>query len=124
MTRTTQPYEIREWLGGIPETADVTDEQVAAIGRAWDRLAVLHAELDPDDPDRAEAGTAAAMYILGDTTVADAGAEVARYRMGLISAMEALTGVMVAADQAGVSEAEIARESGLTRVTVRKRLGR
>ena len=124
MTRTTQLHEVREWLGGIPETEHVTDDQVAAIARAWDRLAELHPDLDPDDPDRAEAGTAAAMYILGDATVADAGAEVARYRMGLISAMEALTGAMVAADQAGASEAEIARESGLTRVTVRKRLGR
>ena len=44
-----QPYEIREWLGGIPETAGVTDEQVRAIARAWDRLTELHADLDPDD---------------------------------------------------------------------------
>ena len=114
---------VRDWLGHVPETADVTDEQCEEIARAWDTLAEILPS-DEDDPDRAPATSGAAAYILGDLTLADAGRAVMAARLAHAEAMATLQGAMVAAAQAGVPETRIAEESGMNRMTVRARLGK
>ena len=115
---------VRDWLGHVPETADVTDEQCEEIARAWETLDGLMAAEDEDDPDRAPATSGAAAYVLGGLTLADAGRAVMAARMAHTEAMATLQGAMVAAAQAGVPETRIAEESGMSRMTVRARLGK
>lgn len=122
--------DVRSWLG----PADATGEQVDQIRTAWDALDALHAEWDPDDPDREESSTGAAMMVLGDATLESLGQETrdtqARLderrgsRLAVLAAQARLQGAMVVADQQGMSPTEIARRSGVARSTVLRRLGR
>ena len=111
-----QDHEITAWLGDT----DATDEQRDAIRDAWETIAEL---IDPDLWQQ-EASTAAAAYILGDLTLADAGRAVLAARLAHTEAMATLQGAMVAAAQAGIPETRIAEESGMNRLTVRARLGK
>jgi hypothetical protein len=113
-----QDYELDAWLGDT----EATEEQRAALHAAADTIAARYRYPDPDLADtREQALSAAAMMILGDATLEEMAAgwrdahRVERERHA------ALTGALIAA---GGSEAALARRAGLTRVTVRKALGK
>ena len=111
-----QDHEITAWLGGT----DATDEQRTAIRDAWETIAGL---IDPDLWQQ-EASTAAAAYILGDTTIRERGDALMAARARAEEAAAELRGVVIAAVQAGQSEASLAAETGLSRTTVRDWIGK
>lgn len=114
-----QEHELTAWLGDAADTT--TDEQRAALHRVSDTIAERY---KGDDGDAAErAFTAAAMIILGDATLADIGSKWLAARAAEQHAHERLSGALIAAS-ATMSESAMARESGMTRVSIRKALGK
>ncbi|WP_372594899.1 hypothetical protein [Actinotalea sp.] len=109
-------YDIDAWLGD----AEATDEQRAAIQAASDAIGARWP--DPDMADsRRDALNAAAMVTLGDETL-EALAEAWRdARAREQAARAALTGAIIAS---GGTEVDLARRAGVTRMTVRKALGK
>ena len=113
-----QDHELDAWLGDTP----ATDEHRAALLRAAATIAHRY----PDEDMRIaseQAFAGAAQIILGDSSLADLGDEYARARRAERDAMAALTGAIIAAAPE-MSESAISRDSGLTRMTVRKALGK
>ena len=88
--------DVRAWLGGIPETADVTDEQCATIASAWDALDHMLSDSDPSGPERADAASGAAAYVLGDLDLHTIGQRVRDARETLDGQLGILHGVMKA----------------------------
>ena len=110
------------WLG--PAADDMTPQQrkrfeveaQAAIERIGD---------DPDDQDDRDAALSAIVqYLLGDTTLDQAGAERERTQAAARAASIAAQTMARLAVQDGVSEVQAARRAGLTRMTVRRALGK
>lgn len=116
-----QDHEIDAYLGDV----EATDEQRQQIRTAWETIAARYADADPQDPDAATLAPAAAVQVvLGDTTLDDlGGAYVAARRMER-EAMAALTGGIAAAAAQGMRETAITDATGVTRMTVRKALGK
>lgn len=115
---TTQPFDVDAWLGTA--AGDVTEAQREQIAAA----AAAIAERYPDDDlagDREAALNAAAQVILGDDELeAIAGRYLAQRRI-LNECHAALTGALIATDG---PETQLAQRAGVTRVTVRKALGK
>ncbi|WP_372595577.1 hypothetical protein [Actinotalea sp.] len=109
-------YDIDAWLGDT----EATDEQRAAIQAASDAIAARWP--DPDMADsRRDALNAAAMVVLGDEAL-EATAEAWRdARARERATRAALTGAIIAS---GGTEVGLARRAGVTRMTVRKALGK
>lgn len=111
-------YEIDAWLGDT----EATDEQRAAIQRAADRIAERWP--DEDDADaREQALIGAAQIILGDAALDELGRAYVRARAAEREAHAMVTGALIAS-QGTASEYELADRSGLSRVSVRKALGK
>lgn len=116
-----QECELDAWLGDFAD--EVADEQRASLRRASDMIDARYP--DPDERDTAGTGafTAAAQVILGDGTLASLAAAYLAARRAERDAMAALTGAIIAADET-MSESAIAATAGVTRMTVRKALGK
>ena len=112
-----------------------TREQQELFQRAADRIDEIYREQNPIDPDSespaedeqtmvAEQLVGAVEYALGDADLHALGMEVKGAWNRLFTALDRLAGAMVAAEASGLTVTEIARQAGVTRATVYKRLGR
>lgn len=112
-----------------------TREQQELFQRAADRIDEIYREQTPIDPDSesptegeqtmvAEQLVGAVEYALGDADLHALGMEVEGAQNRLLTALDRLAGAMVAAEASGLTVTEIARQAGVTRATVYKRLGR
>ena len=112
-----------------------TREQQELFQRAADRIDEIYREQNPIDPDSespaedeqtmvAEQLVGAVEYALGDADLHALGMEVEGAWSRLFTALDRLAGAMVAAEASGLTVTEIARQAGVTRATVYKRLGR
>lgn len=111
-------YDIDAWLGDT----EVTDAQREALVRAADRIAARWP--DPDLADtRERALTGAAQIILGDAALDEIGSAYVAARAAEQEAHAALTGALIASEGTA-SEYDLAERAGVTRVTVRKALGK
>lgn len=116
-----QDHEIDAYL----DNAEVTDEQRQQIRTAWEAIAARYADADPQDPDAVTTAPAAAVQvILGDATLEALGQAYTVARAAEREAMAALTGGIAAAAAQGMTERALAEHAGVTRVTVRKALGK
>jgi len=115
-----QDYEIDAWLGDT----DTTPEQRTALARISDTLVEKRYPGDDGKADAHDAFASATMYVLGDTTLAEVGDAYLQARAAEQAAHTRLTGAIIAAAELGVSESEISRQTGVTRVTVRRALGK
>ena len=114
-----QDYELDAYLGGTA----VTDEQRQAIMRASDAIEARWP--DPEMYDAREAAfTKAVQVILGDATLEQIGVVWRDLRSRERIAHAELTGALIAARPAFCSEQALADRAGVTRLTVRKALGK
>lgn len=118
-------HELEAWLNDTPTTA----EQYQQLQAAWATIEARYpvpADGTPEDvaDDRREAFTAAAEVILGDTTPEQHVDVWKAAQTAVVAAHPAMTGAIVAAVQAGMSEVAAAERFGITRMTVRKALAR
>lgn len=112
-----QQYELEAWLG--PALAEMTPDQVDAMSRYTDAIEDRY----DDDALRSVAGGGALQIVLSDSTLEHAGKALARARQEERDAMAVLTGALIASADTD-SEANLARRAGVTRMTVRKALGK
>ena len=112
-----QQHELEAWLG--PALLGMTPDQVDAMAR--------HADLIKDRYDdealRGLAAGGALLIVLSDSTLEQIGEALARARQEEREAMAMLTGALIASADTD-SESSLARRAGVTRVTVRKALGK
>lgn len=113
-----QEYELDAYLDG----ADATGTQRAALTKALDRITERYPE--ENDPDATTAGSAAAQVILGDDALTDIAAHWRYTRSIEREAWAALAGAMIGAAATGMPETQIAETATVTRMTVRKALGK
>lgn len=114
-----QEYELDAYLGDF----EATSEQRAALLKASDQIEVRYP--DPDLQESAEAAFGAAyQVIVGDDTVESIAAEWRKARLAERTAMERLTGAIIATIGSGDSEKSISDRTGVNRMTVRKALGK
>lgn len=117
------------WLGPVELTSEQRD-RFAAIwddvdGRYPDGLQCRRGCGGHVDADAVNAALSAAVqYLLGETGPKDAGREIARLTAALEDARAAARAVAVLAIADGESESALAARMGVTRVTVRKWLGK
>ena len=105
------------WLGPV----ELTSEQRERFAAIWDDVDGRY----PDDADAVNAALSAAVqYLLGETGPESAGREIARRTAALEDARAAARVVAVLAIADGESENALAARMGVTRVTVRKWLGK
>lgn len=118
----TRPnFDVDAWLGPFADqTSEEHKEEIAAAARRIDERWPQHDLAD----NREAALNAAAQIILGDSTLEEIGGDWARKRAAEREAHAAMTGAIIATAGAGESEASIARRSGMTRVSVRKAVGK
>ena len=112
-----QRHELEAWLG--PALAEMTPAQVDAMARYADMIAARY----DDDALRSVAAGGALHIVLSDSTLEHAGEALARARQEERDAMALLTGALIASADTD-SESSLARRAGVTRVTVRKALGK
>ncbi len=124
----TPEKEVRAWLG--PLGAEASEEAVAAIVAAWERIEEVYPDLVGEDgvveptPGRQTAGSGAAQWVLGDVSVSEA---IAAYQAALRKAEEAkdcMVGVLIAAEQTGEPIVRLADKAGVTRQTIYRWIGR
>lgn len=124
----TPEEEVRAWLG--PFGAEASEEAVAAIVAAWERIEEVYPDLVGEDgvveptPGRQTAGSGAAQWVLGDMSVSEA---IAAYQAALRKAEEAkdcMVGVLIAAEQTGEPIVRLADKAGVTRQTIYRWIGR
>ena len=112
-----QQYEPEAWLG--PELAEMTPDQVDAMVRYAD---MIEGRYD-DEAQRSVAASGAIQIVLSDGTLEQLGEALSRARQEEREAMAMLTGAIIASAETD-SESSLARRAGITRVTVRKALGK
>ena len=127
-----QDYQIDTYLGDI--AGEITTEQRDLIRQAADAIDTnLRAaykddaesegfEDDIDDLSQDQFATAVRI-ILGDTTIEAVSSAETDARASYMAAIDATTGAMIAARLMGATPTEIARATGISRVTIYKRLG-
>lgn len=109
-------YDLDAYLGNT----EATDDQRDAIKRAADAIDARWPR--PDDADtREDALSAAVQVILGDATLEDLGAAYLSARRLERRQHALLTGALIASEGSDVS---LSDRSGVTRMTVRKALGK
>lgn len=117
-----QDHEMRGLLG--PAYDDTSEEQRKVINQACDRIAARW----PDKPDWREEHTdavnGALEVVLGDSTVEDLAGAWRAARDAEQGAHRRLTGGIIAEALAGATETALAERLHLTRMTVRKALGK
>ena len=116
-----QDYEIDAYLGDFAQ--ETTEEQKGELKEALALVESRFPDEDADD-DRRDAGNAATQIILRDSTVKEIVDEWFTLRRRERSAWAGAVGAIVALNVQGVSENQIAQETGISRDTVRKALGK
>lgn len=106
-----------------PAYDDTTDEQRAAIDRACALIDARWPSADLAD-NRAEAVSAMLQVVLGDTTDTEFADRWHAARAAERQAQAQATGAIIAASVLGASEAALADRMQVTRMTVRKALGK
>lgn len=114
-----QPYELDAWLGDT----DLTAEQRAAFESATTNIFDRYPDADLSDS-REQAMSGALMVLLGDDSLEGLAGAWARARAAEREAMGRLTGAIIATAQAGAPEVQVAERARVTRMTVRKALGK
>lgn len=124
--------ELRAWLG--PAADEMTDEQMEKFGGIVQAVEALYPHpvreddgtIPPDDlrDERQEAMASALQVLLGDAVPAEIGGDLSRARAGLADAMARARGAAIGGAAIGISELELEREIGLSRMTIRKILGK
>ena len=114
-----QRYELEAWLGPALADLDADAQQVAAMARYADAIEDRYA----DEALRGLAAGGALRIVLADSTLEQLGEALARARQDEREAMAVLTGALIASADTD-SESSLARRAGVTRVTVRKALGK
>ena len=112
-----QRHELDAWLG--PALAEMTPDQVAAMARYDDMIAAPY----DDEARRRAAASGARQIALSEGTLEQLGEALARARQEEREAMAILTGALIASAETD-SESSLARRAGVTRVTVRKAIGK
>ena len=119
-----QPYELNALLGDT----ELTDEQRDAFARTVEAIADRYPGREhgqhPDEESITEAMAGALQVLLGDDTLEGLAGAWARARAAEREAMGRLTGAIIATVQAGVPEVQVAERARVTRMTVRKALGK
>lgn len=120
MDRTAHP--LAAWLG--PALDDLTDDQLDRIAAESERIDARYP--DPDEqPERDAALSAVVQYLLGETTVDDAGrSRLAAQRAERLSVVVSQQVAMMAIADHGLSEVEAARRAYIDRNTLRRALGK
>jgi len=122
VTDTPLRREWAPWLG--PAADEMSDEQIEQLAAA----AQVVDERWPDEPDYQEERTAAlsaiVQVLIGDESLEKIAEQWRRARLAEIEARAALTGALAGMKAAGVSEVKLAERAGITRLTVRKHLGK
>ena len=108
---------LEAWLG--PALAGMTPGQVDAMVRCADMIEDRY----DDDALRSFVARGALLIILSEGTLEQLGEALALARREEREAMAMLTGALIASADTD-SESSLARRSGVTRVTVRKALGK
>ncbi len=118
-----QDYELDEFLGGVVE---VTPEQRAALKAAAGLVAARFPEEEEGQPNpwAERSYVMASQIILEDSTVREVAEAYTAARIVERDRWAELVGAMIGAAAAGVPETRIAQAAGVTRVTVRKALGK
>lgn len=127
-----QNCDINAYLGDI--AGEITAEQRDLIRRAADAIGANLRTTYKDDTDTegfeddinelAQAQFATAVrIILGDATLETVSSAEVDARATYMAAIDATTGAMIAARLMGATPTEIARATGISRVTIYKRLG-
>ena len=109
---------VRDWADPVRDQID--DDTADIIARLWDQVAAVYATDDPDTLGSAEASTGAAMYVLGDTTVATAGKAWRSAQFQAATAQDQLIGVIIAALDAGATRQAICTQLGIARTTLNR----
>ena len=112
-----QRYELEAWLG--PALSEMTPAQVSAMARYADKIGARY----DDNTLRGLAACGALQIVLSDSTLEQLGVALARARQEEREAMAMLTGAIIASAETD-SESSLARRAGITRVTVRRALGK
>ena len=107
------------WLG--PVAAEATADQIEAIVAASTLIDERWPAPDLGD-DRESALSAAVQVIVGDSTLEEIGATWRSARAAEAATRAALTGAIIASR--GLAETEIERRSGMSRISVRRALGK
>lgn len=114
-----QDYELTAWLGGT----EVTDDQRDALMDAADMVADTYPSEDMG-AEREQAFSGAAQVILGDDSLTGLASAWKTAKMSERTAMDQLRGAVIASSILGQSENAMATETGITRDTIRKALGK
>lgn len=121
MDREQRINGLRVWLS--PALPELTAEQLDRLADEDERIDARYP--DPDEADLREAALSAAVqYLLGETTVDDAGRRLghARWEAAMAVAVSQQLAAMAVAD--GTSEVKAAAAAGIDRMTLRKTLGK
>jgi hypothetical protein len=118
----TTADDLRPWLG--PAWGDLTPDQRDRLAVESDRIAARYP--DPDDQDERDAALSIAVqYLLGETTVGDAGRALINARRELARAMAASKQIAaMAALDGSLSEVKAAEQAAIDRMTLLKVLGK
>ena len=109
---------VRDWADPVRDQID--DDTADTIARLWDQVAAVYATDDPDTLGSAEASTGAAMYVLGDTTVATAGKAWRSAQIQAATAQDQLIGVIFPVLDAGATRQAICTQLGIARTTLNR----
>lgn len=114
-------HELAAWLGSI--AGEVSDEQRQSVLTAARRIDERWPEPDLADL-RETALNAAVQVLLGDDTLEAVAGRWTTLRARERETHAAASGAIIAAAVLGASESSITARTGITRVTVRKALGK
>lgn len=114
-----QDHELADYLGHAYE--ETTDKQRDAMLAAEAAIAQRYADRDDAGEAAREAFSAAVQVILGDETLEAVAGRYVAARVAMERTHEALTGAVVASEG---TERDLAERAGVTRMTIRKALGK
>ncbi len=117
----TYPDNLRPWLG--PAWNDLTPDQRDRLAAESDRIDARYPEPD-DEPSRQDALSAAVQYLLGETTIDEAGAAYAAARREAARLLVPARQIAAMASADGMPDLQAARRSGVDRMTLLKDLGK
>lgn len=120
-TRHAAPLDspLYAWLGGT----ELTDDELDRFTRAADRINLRFRDEDDEGQSAMHAMTTALQVILGETDLRSAGQAYIDARGEAERTRTALVGALIASAP-GTTEVELAKLAGVSRVTVRKALGK
>lgn len=114
-------HPLYAWLG--PAEPDLTDEQLVRLLAESERIEARYP--DEDDQYRRDAALSAAVqYILGETTIDEAGRARSAAKIAELEASAASQQIAAMCCDDGMGEIEAARRAGIDRMTVRKARGK